>query len=276
FGTGVGVHGDIAVVGAYKYGGRGSGSGAVHIFVRAGAEWSHQRRLVAPGSTALNWFGTNVAIHGDSVVVGKGLDGQIGYTSGAAHIYARNGAISGFTKRSSWRQMELSTTLSALALEWTRAQSSLARATTTKMEATSVALFMSTSETELSGLASWIQMVRLVISLVRVLQFTPAPLLLGPRVANRMCSRPKRDGELRIMNSKDIPNPPPPPRTLAFAKPWAPQAGTWSPLLPLAPVKDVCPSRRSSHRFKPPASQEGIRYPILMTLLAKEAYALHV
>ena len=83
FGRSVAISGDTLVVGA-PY--RNNQSGGAYVFVRSGATWSQQAYLEASDPAALDWFGTSVAISGDTVVVGadgKGL--------GGAYVFVRDG-----------------------------------------------------------------------------------------------------------------------------------------------------------------------------------------
>lgn len=45
-------------------------AGAVHVFERGGAGWIHASMLMAPQAAAAARFGTSLAIHGDTVVIG--------------------------------------------------------------------------------------------------------------------------------------------------------------------------------------------------------------
>lgn len=87
FGFSVAVHGDTAVVGAIKT--DSTNAGEVHVFVRQDGIWRHQARLASMG-VGLG-FGYSVAIHGDTIVVGK-IDYYWDGGPGAAHVYVRNGS----------------------------------------------------------------------------------------------------------------------------------------------------------------------------------------
>jgi len=84
-------------------------SGSVYVFTRSGTTWSQQAYLKASNAGAADSFGSSVAIHGDTVVVGApGEDGHLltGSTSpppdntttgdsasasGAAYVFTRSG-----------------------------------------------------------------------------------------------------------------------------------------------------------------------------------------
>jgi hypothetical protein len=85
FGSTVAISGDYAVVGA-----PGSGdAGAAYIFMKEGAAWVEQMRLI-PGDGAVgDHFGEWVSISGNTVVVGApGGDGG----TGAAYVFTRDGS----------------------------------------------------------------------------------------------------------------------------------------------------------------------------------------
>jgi len=67
-------------------------TGAVFVFVRSGTTWKEQARLVAPDAVAGIWFGCSVAIEGDTLLVGAGLEG-FGTPSlpGAVYVFERTG-----------------------------------------------------------------------------------------------------------------------------------------------------------------------------------------
>lgn len=117
FGVSVAVSGDTVVVGANWEdssasgvdGNQGNGSlesGAAYVFVRNGMTWTQQAYLKAVNTRDGDWFGSAVAVSGDTVVVGaqredsstKGVNGSggAGYYeynwAGAAYIFVRNGS----------------------------------------------------------------------------------------------------------------------------------------------------------------------------------------
>lgn len=80
-----------------------SSSGAVYIFVRNGTTWTQQAYLKASNTGAFDFFGSSLAISGDTVVVGAngedsnatGVNGDgsnnSASLSGAAYVFVRNG-----------------------------------------------------------------------------------------------------------------------------------------------------------------------------------------
>ena len=116
FGRSVAVSGDTTVVGARAEDSNATGvdgdqadntaanSGAVYVFTRSGDVWSQQAYLKASNTGAGDYFGTSVAVSGDTLVVGAryedsnatGVDGDqadnTAANSGAAYVFTRSGS----------------------------------------------------------------------------------------------------------------------------------------------------------------------------------------
>ena len=72
FGTGVAFSGDTALVGAQVHKvGENSGQGAVYAFVRSNGVWTLQQEFSASDGGAADYFGTRVALDGDTALVGE-------------------------------------------------------------------------------------------------------------------------------------------------------------------------------------------------------------
>ncbi|HEY0991471.1 MAG TPA: integrin, partial [Kofleriaceae bacterium] len=79
-------------------------AGAVYVFVRTGATWAQQAYVKASNPHDLGWFGTSVALSGDTLAVGstgersaaRGINGDQRDTSavdaGAVYVFTRAGA----------------------------------------------------------------------------------------------------------------------------------------------------------------------------------------
>ena len=106
FGCSVAVSADTVVVGAQYEDGGASGingnqndnsarnSGAAYVFVRDGTTWTQQAYLKSSNASEVDIFGSDVAISGDTVVVGASGDGtgeELGGSSGAAYVFVRDG-----------------------------------------------------------------------------------------------------------------------------------------------------------------------------------------
>jgi hypothetical protein len=93
FGWSVALSGDTAVVGARVDDiGANPDQGSAYVFTRSGTTWSQQAKLIAGDGAANDWFGTSVAVSGDTAVVGA-LFGDIGANTnhGSAYVFTRNG-----------------------------------------------------------------------------------------------------------------------------------------------------------------------------------------
>ncbi len=117
FGGSVAIEGDTLAIGASGEDGRSTGvdgnqgdnsasrSGAVYVYTRSSGIWSSQSYLKASNTERDDLFGDNVALSGDTVVVGAfqedarvvGIDGDGSdngsLSSGAAYIFRRSGAV---------------------------------------------------------------------------------------------------------------------------------------------------------------------------------------
>ena len=103
FGRFVALAGDTVVIGAPTYNMGSLGwAGAAYVFVRSGATWSQQAKLISPNPIAMGQFGSSVAVSGESALVGASTE-SVGALAGAgkAYLFCRSGT--------SWtRQLSLS------------------------------------------------------------------------------------------------------------------------------------------------------------------------
>ena len=93
FGYSVAIDGDTAVIGAYWDDDNGSNSGSAYVFVRSNGVWSEQQKLTASDGAAGDYFGSSVAIDGDTVVIGAHWDDDNDYNSGSAYVYVRSNDV---------------------------------------------------------------------------------------------------------------------------------------------------------------------------------------
>jgi len=100
FGFSVALSGDTLVVGAPEDDNGGlRNQGSAYVFVRSGAVWAQQQKLVAADGAINDFFGRSVALSGDTVVTGAGGD-TIGANVGQGSAYV-------FTRSStSWTQQQ--------------------------------------------------------------------------------------------------------------------------------------------------------------------------
>ncbi len=94
FGVSVGISGDTIIVGSYLSDTTKIDAGAAYVYVRNGATWPEQAKLVAPDPAGNDQFATAVAISGDTVIVGSPFcNNGAGDDSGAAYIFVRSGTL---------------------------------------------------------------------------------------------------------------------------------------------------------------------------------------
>ena len=85
-GAGVAIDGDTAVVGAS---GDTDARGAAYVFTRVSGAWTKQATLTASDGEASDFFGTSVALSGDTVVIGATGDGDNGSGSGSVYVFTK-------------------------------------------------------------------------------------------------------------------------------------------------------------------------------------------
>jgi hypothetical protein len=93
FGLFVAISGDTVVVGAaYDTIGANASQGSAYIFVRSGATWTLQQKIIASDGAANDQF-SKVALSGDTAVIGARLDDiGGGVNQGSAYVFVRSGA----------------------------------------------------------------------------------------------------------------------------------------------------------------------------------------
>lgn len=96
FGYSVALSKDTAVIGAFKVDDdkRGKDVGAAYVFIRANNTWIQQAKLMAADGEAEDTFAGNVALSGDTAVVGviRDDDKVNGQDSGSAYVFIRTGS----------------------------------------------------------------------------------------------------------------------------------------------------------------------------------------
>lgn len=92
FGQGVGVSGDVIVVGS-THSENSEFSGFAYVYRWNGAQWVEEQKLAASDGASNDQFGrTSVDVSGDVIVVGAHADQDSGFASGSAYVYRWNGA----------------------------------------------------------------------------------------------------------------------------------------------------------------------------------------
>ena len=99
FGKAVAINGDTVVVGAGSDDDKGSNSGSAYIYVRQGLAWSLQKKIVPADGAGEDYFGTSVAVSGDTLAVGAEKDDDKGLNSGSVYIYTRTGTTWSLQKK---------------------------------------------------------------------------------------------------------------------------------------------------------------------------------
>ncbi|MEQ1605091.1 MAG: hypothetical protein ABL999_09495 [Pyrinomonadaceae bacterium] len=97
FGYSVAISGNTIVIGAV--GGNavsGTNSGSAYVYTRSGTLWTQQQELEASDGEAEDFFGSSVAISGNTVLVGADFDDTPGGTNaGSAYVYTTPGLTVG-------------------------------------------------------------------------------------------------------------------------------------------------------------------------------------
>lgn len=93
FGFSVSLSGDRALLGAAGDDDKGSSSGSAYVFAYDGSRWQEQAKLSGSDETSASRFGISVSLDGDRALVGAYGDGEHGADSGAAYVFAADGAI---------------------------------------------------------------------------------------------------------------------------------------------------------------------------------------
>lgn len=93
FGNAVAISGETALIGAPGVDDAGPEAGAAYIFIRSGGEWSQQAKLIGADIGIFDKFGTTVALHENTAVVGAYGKDEVGTDSGAVYVFVRNGLV---------------------------------------------------------------------------------------------------------------------------------------------------------------------------------------
>lgn len=95
FGYWAAISGDTMVVSAALYddGVTNSDFGAAFVYVKGATLWNLQQKLIAPDRKPGDWFGSHVAIEGNSILVGAQQTDEFGLDSGSAYWFIRNSSV---------------------------------------------------------------------------------------------------------------------------------------------------------------------------------------
>ncbi|MBS0196469.1 MAG: hypothetical protein JSR77_06905 [Planctomycetes bacterium] len=91
FGNSVKLSGNtIAIAAQYE----DSSRGAAYVFVRSGTSWTLQQRFQPAGMPGSAFFGSEVGLDGDTLVVGaQGDNTGNGFATGSAYVFGRSGTV---------------------------------------------------------------------------------------------------------------------------------------------------------------------------------------
>lgn len=92
FGSAAALSGDTAIVGALDDADGGLGSGSAYVFERGPGGFAESQKLTASDADAFDFFGTAVALDGDTAVVGAAQDDDGGVDSGSVYVFERGPA----------------------------------------------------------------------------------------------------------------------------------------------------------------------------------------
>ncbi len=92
FGTAIALDGDTLAVGAWGgWNDQGQQTGAVYIFGRVGDDWVRQAKLLAPDAGIYDAFGAELALEGDTLVVGAPNYSRAPFNyQGAAYVFVHD------------------------------------------------------------------------------------------------------------------------------------------------------------------------------------------
>ncbi len=91
-GFSVAIDGDVVIAGAPSEDTTANNAGAAYVFTRSDGSWSQTAKLVASDGAENDFFGTAVAISGDTALIGAYADDDNGSGSGSAYILERDDA----------------------------------------------------------------------------------------------------------------------------------------------------------------------------------------
>ncbi len=95
FGCSVALNENTAVVGAQRDNtGGGTDAGSAYVFQRSGTVWSQEAQLTAADGAAGDFFGSSVALSGQTALVGARFDDTVaGSDAGSAYVFVRSGSV---------------------------------------------------------------------------------------------------------------------------------------------------------------------------------------
>ncbi len=86
------IYGNTAVVTAPGEDQAASGAGAAYVFVKSGASWIEQQKLISNDGTSNDGLGGAIDIYEDTIILGAEYDAPNGTRSGSAYVFTRSGS----------------------------------------------------------------------------------------------------------------------------------------------------------------------------------------
>jgi len=95
FGYSAALSDDTAVIGSFNDDDQilGKDAGSAYVFARSGKVWRQQSKLTAIDGAPNDTFGGNVALSGNTIVVGSMRDDDSGEDSGSVYVFTRSNGI---------------------------------------------------------------------------------------------------------------------------------------------------------------------------------------
>lgn len=93
YGLTIDIYGDWAVVGAHADPEAGRDAGAIYLYQKRDGRWQRHSRVLAPNGKSADYFGFDVALWEDRLIVGAFGDDENDIRAGAAIIYKREGDV---------------------------------------------------------------------------------------------------------------------------------------------------------------------------------------
>ncbi|HRI69292.1 MAG TPA: MYXO-CTERM sorting domain-containing protein [Polyangium sp.] len=93
FGNAVALSGDTALIGSKQTDENGLRSGSAYVFVRNGGVWTLQARLSRSDGGPNEYYGTAVALSGDTALIGAATTNDLGTASGSVYVFVRDAGV---------------------------------------------------------------------------------------------------------------------------------------------------------------------------------------
>jgi hypothetical protein len=89
FSSSVSLDGDTALIGADFDFNNGGETGSAYMFTRIGTTWTQETKLLASDGAYHDYFGTSVALEGDTILIGASYDSDNGVESGSVYGFSK-------------------------------------------------------------------------------------------------------------------------------------------------------------------------------------------